>query len=1232
MAEWDELSRMDWLKKQKSEHPNDRQIMVDGIVYSVSPSDPHFKDSEERLRAHIRWEEKKIFNAIKDEEVRPNARKTFNLDSLALRRANTGFNNIKKWLPKADIKRHPELYSRPITYFDIETGHQREVLALGAVKVAMNKLTGLPELIGIHERYYQPTNTSSKQWRETLNVHGLTPQIISKLRKLQEHQNNLKYPLHYNAQEQIAFRRFFDGSVLAGHNIAEFDIPTALGTDIGDTTVIDTLIAAENLRGRGGNKNIELFKKITGKTMSQYGLQAHNALYDVFANIVTGTNMLKMKNDVGQAMRFVLNNPGYQLAIRNGYLDSMIAKGGYQQWQNDMGFYLSKQELNMNKDFENEGRFNKVNGMDVDGYHEVFTNPQADINDIDLAKEYAGINEAALKAALDKISTSFTNLSYRVEESAAVQMQANAHDAGKIVSYVSKFLPSSNATWAEAMSSPDYLDALTLMGVPEQKWTKVFRQARRLRQIREDGDWDPLMHDLQSTVGRLNHESTLHEDAQGLFDKALDPWTSSGMFARRQISQIQEEWEQLESRGNVTTRAFKDLKKSLDDVSKSSDFWKGSLEGWINNVKPYDFDRWFTAFGSGMGQVSSAAKGIVPSFLMSPFSRITNAVTQNNWARYQPMRTAINTSQAILPSLTAIGSGVGFAVGGPVGALVGGGIASGINGITQIVGNVKEGQINATLYGFASRLNMFGTVIDIATIPIKALTKATKILLGSLTGLTLGIKKIMTSGLKDINRMGTPLTSLTGVDYGQYQSYSALDTYFGFSNGTLNSMTENITRQRELFMTGQGVDTNRLVAASMLGVYDQVYGSDASLNSLVNALVARGPASAQDMALMSKIDPNLASIVQIMQNMGRSSFSGMMNKGSWGMVYDELSEGERNAMRTAGFEYGAVTSGMGNSWKRISMNLWNFVGKDLYNGFADMLRHISKGEWEKAFDAIKKPILNIWNSLTSYLEDKDLWGKFKSNILGIAEDESIWSALRTRIVNPLLNIAETIAHGWISIFAQLLRELSPQIESLFNFINTIRINPMNLITGKGPVIEYGYSDFESKTWENGRATVYGVDEEGNLLKKYNAKTYGGKKASYSAMVEAGMEAFRDSYGAAIVDDEGNLKIFTSIKDWRDYMGSEKSSKYYKDIGTGVIRGIDEGEKFAHESLSRIINAFVDSEGALVNVGKNAWKLGVTIKDEKSGKTKTIEYSPGAMPQMGTMIVGDTLITTGKEAW
>lgn len=1168
-------------------------------------------------------------------------------DLLSLKEINTGqAGPFPRWDPS-----HPERYSRPITVFDTETGANNEIIALGAVKVVYNNLTRQFETVDTYERYYQPSVTKGKQWFEALSIHGLTPTIIHKLRKQQSRRGIPSYGKHYDAQEQIAFRNFFEGSVLAGHNINNADIPWALGDYLPKSAgTMDTLIALENMRGRGGNKLDEVFKDVTGKTMEQAGFGHHNAMSDTYATSVVLNALLNQKNATGASLRYVLKHPGTHIAPTDTpdvFGESQISVGPYKGYLRSPEYYISKRNMKMDDRYD---IFDPETKALKDGYH--IDTPQ-DVSAEDAIQDAVLRSlEAGIPRSVDtsKVNTQFVALAQGIKD-AQVQLAQSLKDmSGALrVNTASsrpatlRFLSKFASRDTDFVNNQRWMDAADALHIPTTEWSKYYKSSLDYAQVMGTESSKGIINRVekaytQNRITKAQRTKILNSDFDNMdisltksieytkrrrekeAEKEANTYESLREFASRLSRESTDNDitpERLRSakraerylkHGRITKGQYDKIVSSYDNMDDALEEAAAKTEMFTNALKKlstvpiFDPERIVNAQIGGMSQTLGAARGIFPSFMMNPASRTVDIIAAMKRYNYAPFKAAGNIANAAGASAPFIGSTIGGVVGGLPGAAIGGAIGGGVNLVTQVVGNTMEAQTTRKWYQASSNMNMLGLGFDIITMPIKMLQQATKLLTKDFLRLGSLLKGFTFNNLGQMSQLGNPLTTLTGIGYSDFQGLERAEVMLGLGRGSLNSMSEDFSKQMQLlYSTGQ-MNQRRVVASSMLGVFSDVYGPQGSLESTINNLMKKD-LSPRDMALASEINSSLPQILQVMKDIGATTLSQLKNPSALrGMYFNPIrgpGEGgrriwdsttgayvsERTAFRQDAYEFGAFKGSMSNTGMRIADRLWRSGGKDIANNISGILdTFASGGSFKEMWDSLR-------NLKVGGFSINDIWGKIQSGL------DSLWSG---NLLPKLAGLIQSLGDIYLSGIDRLINTLAPLINTGLNALMNLKLTG-NPVTGfsvemqKGGIRERSVDVVWAKGWEH---------QYRDASKPYTAEDY--------------LEEFRAGRLDAIVyrDVNGNKQLFDARgktpeereQMYRNFKGS-LAFKNYVDYTGGIKATAHEATGLARTALvETLANAPEVIEAIAGSVKRMTQEVITTVRLElvdASGKVKIV---------------------------
>ena len=1069
---------------------------------------------------------------------------------------------FKKWDPS-----HSERYSRPITIFDTETGHNDEILSLAAIKVVYNNFSRQLEFVDRYERYYHSKDTRSKSYREHLAVHGLTPAIINKLRKQQARQQGLKYDEYYSPQEEIKFREFFRGSILSGHNIAKADIPWALGDDVHES-VIDTLDALVNIRGRGGNKLDQAFRDITGMSMEQAGFSHHNALSDVFATGVVLNALMNMRNDTGSSIRYVLRHKGTSLAPTDTvdqWAPSQVISGHFKNYLRDVGYYISRRNVLMDDKVD---IIDPETGKLKDGYGI----DQPNVGDAEDASQDAVLQalERASTGALPRTQTpdaytaQFTALVQGVKETQSILSQSMRDLAGDLRVSAHSVRPTQIRLLTKFADTPGWennqrwQDAAQALNIPSGDWPAYYKTSHDLYMLKQpegpdlegakwtrfaeelpDWDWEGGLANWNSafvTPPKRKRTSRVKELKEGVYERSQYEGYDYNQDTQDRL-RIANQAEYMYKHGKITKSQYNDIIGTYDNIGDALDEAIAKTDAWTSAIQKFSQiplfnpDRLFSAYESGVSHVLGASRGVIPSPLLGILNRGADMVFQNNRYHYAPFKAADNIIRSSGLTAAGIGAGIGTLIAPGVGTLVGGaigGIVQGTAGLTtQIAGNVGEAKINRHLQQMSIGMQAYGIGIDLILMPFKLLHKATT----SLTKSFLSLSGTLSGQINAMASLGNPLTTLTGVDYTKYQGLEIAEGMLGLGKGTLNRTIEDYARQRELLYTTGQYDQKKAVAASMLGVFDEVYSPTGTYEGMINKL-ASGKLSASQMALVTQLDPHSAQVLEIMKAIGATSLADLENPTTLrGMHFNPLGSrdvwdarsgryvNERTAFRMDAYEFGAFRGSVGNSFMRIADTVWRAGGKQIADTISRVLDTAATGDWKGAWGMLKEGASGPWDAITTSLK-----GAWDSHLLP-----------------GLINAFKSFVDLWLSAVDKAIDAFSPLVSDFMNTLMNIKLN-----IGKGG-ITFG---MKGEKWQFQ-----------DFYTEYGMKKKKGKKDTLSEldfMEERGVTTVVD------VSSKQKMSLATARKmvergweEYKDYAPQvQKSGHAATDIARQVVDTID----------------------------------------------------------------------------
>jgi len=936
------------------------------------------------------------------------------------------------WHKSTDVN-----YKRPIVALDIETGHDNQVLSVAAIKFAQDK-SGSFQVLDTFERYFVAKNRDTADYKTNLAIHHLTPEIINKLRRHQAHAG-LKYDKYYSKIDAAELRRFIgDTGVITGHNIAEFDLPILFGPQLQGlndpsgqyfNSTIDTLVGLHNEYGMGGKRLGDVFQTLFGKTMEQAGLPPHNAMSDTIAQAMITEHILKSNTALGQQMRYVLKNPGVQLAPKDKYIGSVFTTGRANDWRTEKYMDLNESMEERTQKFLD----NAIGpGMHVSKDFKSWIGDNEDsarlAGELGAQRQSSGeIDVAGLSNSIDSMKTMFANNLGSFQEIfsglTANVNQLNIYKRGSIAQTISHLSQQTDAGKINSL--------FELYDISSQSArNKILDSADVYRKIREY---------------RENTRISEHADAQRQsLGHKIDVMEARGRISPKQASELR------------LIDSYQDLSTSMDNVLIKNEKLT-RIYNTLGSMPLYNFDRWVGAIGNQWGGIKGSARGVVPDFALAPVSRFGDAFQNMLHASYEPYRRGWNVAKLV-------GSAAGGILGGaltanPMG--VGAGMAVG-NGamslLSNTIGNYGEAKINITGQTLQKQFNLLGGTLSILTSSFKLLSNTLKLVTGLFSGIGVSATAYMASGLNNMNSMGFPLTSLSGVSVNNYTGSFMMDRMLQQSRGTTNTAFENFARQKSNLMSMGVVDSNRLVAAARLGILNNVYFSNgptdkAYMNSVnhVAGLIRSGAGNSQDiMNWVEQVDPTMSKAVQKMLSLNLTDVADLMTPKIRGIRYRNITEGEQSRFDWDQYEYGAVKQSMGFSKMRITDVLWRSFGKTLYGGLNDVMDELAQGNWKTAFETAKKALSDTWSSIKqTFFGNKDL-------SMGDLADK-IFEPFQIGGKQFVSNIIGAFTQGALSIvdiWSSVIDTMIDSTSGLMTMLSSVKIDWWKLARGESGFLTY----------------------------------------------------------------------------------------------------------------------------------------------------------------------------------
>lgn len=487
--------------------------------------------------------------------------------------------------------------------------------------------------------------------------------------------------------------------------------------------------------------------------------------------------------------------------------------------------------------------------------------------------------------------------------------------------------------------------------------------------------------------------------------------------------------------------SYEDLVNATDNVIEANQRLAKTYQV-LGSIKPYDLNQLIGAAEGQWGGIKHAAKGVIPSFIRTPLSRLGDAAFNSIERSIAPWNAAGRIFNALTPKGGSGGGGIGGGLTDGIGGWAQFKAGLGVfNGATQVAGNVAQAKVEMMGLSIQNNLNTLGAMISWISTPFQLLHKALKLAIGSLGGFTFKLNNFMGNGIGLMTQMGNPLTNLTGVEYNSYMGTTMMDAASLLGKGTINKSIEGLASQQQLFYTLGQVDTNRLVASSLLGVYGDVYTPNQDpqqqymniANKLVADMKSNPSNRARIMSLAPLISNELAQLVQTADLLGVDDVSVLADPSKRGMYWNPIGQTEAGRFRWTQYEYGASKEQFGVSKMRFADTLWRAGGKQIYSALNELVDAAATGNW----DTVLKRATDMWDTFKAKFDE--VWNGLKDAI-GQDEDNSIIKAFKAvglQIENIVLSAGMKILDVWNSVMSALADKMTGAL----SYLSTIKITP-----------------------------------------------------------------------------------------------------------------------------------------------------------------------------------------------
>lgn len=1106
--------------------------------------------------------------------------------------------------------------TKPQVFLDIETDDTRRPIAITAVKTRFNNATDKFEVIDALQRYYKTTDARLKT---TGLIHKYTSDTLLQLRQ----QQGAKYSSTYGISERGILRRWIGNATILGHNIMEFDLPVLFShNQIRDMDVIDTVDIARSIYGtvRGPNDLDSLLKKLTGKNMAAWGLSHHDQNADVKASMLIAQALVRSNTSYAHDIKVVMNTPGLSIAPFEGGqgFGTSIIKGDPTKVgpEYDRTNYLTLEERMTLEEAER-----KINGQyyDDNGNEVPADNPGVSLEDVmsdlvgDAAEKLRTQAEITPQGINDSLSSSLTNTVERIS-------QTNE----QLATTINQFAGLNRDRWVKAFSKlgDDANDSMKsdlakALGIPgehttnqiwrgsrilnaQNKFNKSFSNLRSL--VRTGYGGLDVVQDIKNTLS-MQPEWGAQEslDIQNDYDIASQKYAFDEAKREAKINEREEmrrkalaiaaEQHELDRdaskhyglykdyrRGKIkgedyaymvntgaihSDDAISNLYKKIDEGAESTKRWTNAIDAFKQSVGGvYDFKRWIDAGHEQSKGVLGALKGLVPSEVLGVGARFNEAFFGAHYADYYGKRKIIEPITKIGNAAIAAGFALAPFTGGA--SLIASGIGAGVSGITQAVGTYGENKIKEKGQILQSTIHLLGGTMDTILLPFRVLGKVLRTVIKSFLALSGLIGGITIKGLRNMMDMGNPLTSYTGMDYTGYRASVAGDYGALLRKGSLESLRNTFTTDaRGLYTVGK-LNTNKIVAASMLGVFGDLYnptsGGDPVASIANKAYKNMKGASADEksriMYLLGEIGGSeLQNLVQSMNTLNMS-YEDITNPAKKGVTWTNRNdENLRKRFQLDQYEFQSIGENIKWNGMRIADKLWVKIGKPVYNGLNDIIELIADNNWQGVFDKLKdfwKQVKNWWDNDKDVQDIKNIFNK------------------------PIQGLTDGIINGFQSIGTEILKITQKVMHSMWDIVYPFISNlaDIDILATLSPFNKDGIQ-FKSKT-----PTEKEINDE---VKKLEARQKGLWKDTIVESDPIYKEIFQASGGTVDIRNlsEGELKKLAAAR-LIAAKGGNAGSMVMALRKTGLFSEEELQKYFAYDPLYGDVHKNIDNTFALNN--------------------------------------------------
>ena len=626
----------------------------------------------------------------------------------------------------------------------------------------------------------------------------------------------------------------------------------------------------------------------------------------------------------------------------------------------------------------------------------------------------------------------------------------------------------------------------------------------------------------------------------------------------------------------------------------------------------------------GVGMVGNALQNLAPQIAHRPIGLLTTSMTQAMKGSIAEHRLAYNAVSGAGQTLMGVGGALSVVPGMQIpGAIMSG--AGGVVGImSQIIGQRGEAAITKQYTQLSSSINFVAAGLNMLLLPINLFRQGLNGVLGLFNKVKgAGLNLWGNAQTRWSQQWGMPLTSLTGISSASYLSMLAGDTAFGFRQGTLNAMHNELAYAQAGMYTSGRFDEKRLLAAARLGIFSDVYApmggnTQNQMARIVNTLSGRlagykdGSSAAQELMYFAN-DINGA-LPEILQRMARWKKYGIYNGG-----YEAIQDGsffykhrgvkqwawtnEQHALydlRAA--EFGAARMQTARSLEHLFTPAWDKVGKPLYNIFNGLIENLaneldSMKDSSELFPKIKSIASNFWAQVAEEFKlDKS------KNPIDTAFDwltEKVQDLLKTGVGQGIIDAVKFALNSIDSLETQALNALKKPLSAMMEYFSDMRITMEQDSYGWHPV----YHSPEEIEAERAADRVKALQKERSLLEGHGMRPL---------MFEQSAAGFMDFLDA---NDLGDVKQLFYDED-KKYTAFVKGETLHNEASSWYSKAIND-PAFFYNILYEL--SYAKSKGYSRDYNDIFAKYGVPVKLASKYADSYINFAQESKSQANGML-------------